>query len=351
MIAFRYILIFAASAALAMSQNAVATPTALRSAAPTAAISATQKVLYQQGIQAISEGDWATADARFAELQRSLNGREGSDAALYWRAFALTRAGRTGEAQSVIKRLGEQHPRSLWVTQAQRLQGKGDGDGLLAMLDLPADQALPKLTQRLRSAASEQERRRVLFVLSQVDDPRALEQMAAVARGSDVALAGQAVHLLGVAGAQRQLRRVYEASSDPEMQRRVLQALGVAGAGPLLGEMARGNTDVLSRRTAVQAMGVAGDVEGLLRIAADDGDINVRGEAIRALGVAGGQKQLLALYPALTKTPQLRTEAIAALRMADDDGSLLALYKSARTPEEKQVLLRALKSSDKSSEP
>lgn len=345
---FRYILIFAATAMLAMSQDSMATPAALRPAAPATAanISATQKVLYQQGIQAISEGDWAIADARFAELLRSLNGREGSDAALYWRAFALIRAGRTGEAQSILQRLREQHPRSRWITQAQRLQGKDDGDGLLAMLDLPADQALTKLTQRLRSAESEQDRRRVLFVISQVDDPRALEQMAAVARGSDVALAGQAVHLLGVAGAQGQLRQVYQASSDPGMKRRVLQALGVAGAGPLLCEMARDSTDVLLRSTAVQAMGVAGDVEGLARIAADGGDINVRREAIRALGVAGGQKQLLALYPQLTAIPQLRTEAIAALRVADNDGSLLALYRAARTPEEKQVLLRALKSSE-----
>jgi len=309
------------------------------------------KALYWRGHKAISEGDWVQADARFAELKRILMDRDGADAALYWRAYALSRAGRIDEAQALVERLRNEHRGSRWIVQAERLQDVGKasaGDGLEALLGQPADRALPKLTELLRNAPSEQTRRRALFVLSQIDDPRALREVTATTRSRDAALAAQAVHLLGVAGAQEQLRQVYDSSSDPKIRQRALQALGVAGAKAALGEVAGSDADAATRRVAVQAMGVAGDAKGLARIAAGDRDNDVRREAIRALGVAGAQKQLLDLYPLLDATPELRAEVLAALRVAGDErDGLLTLYKAAKTPQEKQALLQTLKSIEK----
>ncbi len=305
-----------------------------------------EKALYRKAHQALSEGDWDLAVRQFAALERKLDGRSGADATLYWQAYALSQAGRGVEAQPLLRRLHVEYPGSPWIAQARRLQGgERDEEALLGLLNLPADQAVAKLVQRLQAGGSEQDRRRALFVLGQIDDPKAVQQLTKVAGGKDPALAGAAVHFLGVSGATAQLQQLYATSTDPVMQQRVLKALGVAGAGPALEAAARENAAVPVRRAAIQALGVAGDADALARIASGDSNLEVRRDAIKALGVAGGHKQLLALYPMVARSAPLRAETIAALQMADGDGgALLSLYRNAKTPEEKQALLQALKS-------
>lgn len=325
--------------------------------APTdAADSAQTKALYQQGHEAIGEGDWSEADQRFAELERRLHGGAGADAALYWRAYALAQAGRAAQSQELVKRLRSEHPNSRWIAEAERLQrrpaaaaatgGESDQDRLETLLEQPADKSLPQLAQLLRDAKTPQAKRRVLFVLSQIDDPRAMAQIAAAAEGGDPALSAQAVHLLGVSGAETLLRQIYSKTGDAKLKQRALQALGVAGATDALADAARNSSDTQLRHGAVQGLGVSGGVDALTQIAAGDADLSTRREAIKALGVAGGQKQLLELYPKLSAVPELRAEALSALRVAGGDQGLLTLYKNAKTPEEKQALLRTLKGTE-----
>jgi hypothetical protein len=326
------------------------------SAPATEAGSAEIKALYQQGHEAIGEGDWTEADQRFAELERRLHGGAGADAALYWRAYALTQAGRAPQSQELVKRLRSEYPNSRWIAEAERLQrrpaasadteGDSDQDRLETLLAQPADKSLPQLAELLRSAKTPQAKRRVLFVLSQMDDPRAMAQIVAVADGGDAALSAQAVQLLGVSGAETQLRQIYFKTNDAKLKQRALQALGVAGATDALADAARNSSDMQLRHGAVQGLGVSGGVEVLAQIAASDADLRTRREAVTALGVAGGQKQLLDLYPKLSAVPELRAEALSALRVAGGDQGLLTLYKNAKTPEEKQALLRTLKGTE-----
>ena len=338
-------LIFALLMALGTGGRPLAAPASANVTVPSTS-STEEKALYLLAHQALSEGDWSTAAWHFATLVRKLNGGEGTDASLYWQAYALTRSGRGAEAQPALRRLQAEYPGSRWIAQASRLQGAArDEEALLAVLHLPADQAVAQLAQRLQSGGSEQDRRRALFVLSQIDSPKAIQQLTQVASGKDSALAGAAVHLLGVAGAAPQLQQIYAASTDPATRQRVLNALGVAGASPALEAAAREDAAVSVRRTAIRALGVAGDADALARIASDDGNLQVRRDAIKALGVAGGYEQLLVLYPSVARSALLRAETISALQMADaDGGALLSLYQAAKTPEEKQALLRALKS-------
>ncbi|MGO4776381.1 hypothetical protein AB4084_12905, partial [Lysobacter sp. 2RAB21] len=270
------------------------------------------KALYQQGHEAIGVGDWSEAVQRFAELERRLHGGAGADAALYWRAYALAQAGRAAQSQELVKRLRSEHPNSRWIAEAERLQrrpagaaaavagGESDQDRLETLIEQPADKSLPQLVQLLRDAKTPQAKRRVLFVLSQIDDPRAMAQIAAAAEGGDPALSAQAVHLLGVSGAETQLRQIYSKTGDAKLKQRALQALGVAGATDALADAARNSSDTQLRHGAVQGLGVSGGVDALTQIAAGDADLSTRREAIKALGVAGGQKQLLELYPKLS---------------------------------------------------
>lgn len=314
--------------------------------------------LYWQGHEALGSGDWSLSLRRFADLERRLRQREPSvaDAAIYWQAYALMRAGRNDEAAATVSRLRGEFPRSRWNDDATRLLRRdgasagnvADGDAqaeasLESLLSRPPGQAIPRLVTLLQGQHPPQHKKRALFVLSQIDDPGAVAQLVAVARGRDPALRAEAVRLLGIIGAKDEFREVYAAALGTARKRQVLNAMGVAGADGALAEVARTDPDAGLRRSALQALGVAGNVDVLAEVAGGNADLQTRREAIKALGVAGGLNRLRALYPKVLGIPELRDEVLRSLLVAKDERVVLEIYRQAKTPEEKQAVLRILR--------
>lgn len=331
------------------------------SAAPTQAATRVSAVepaaLYWQGHAALGAGDWDLALRRFGELERLLRSSEPTvaDAAIYWQAYALARAARVDDTAATVARLRNEFPRSRWNDDGARLlrrNGAATGSptgssatsttSLETLVTLPPAQAIPRLVALLQGPQSPQLKKRSLFVLSQIDDPGAVAQVVAVARGRDAALRAEAVRLLGLIGATDEFREVYAAARDSAGKRQVLNAMGVAGADAALADVARHDPDPALRRRAVQALGVSGNTEVLAEVARSDADSQTRREAIKALGVAGGYRALLALYPQVLGTPALRDEVLRSLLVAADERVLLVLHRRARTAEEKQAVRRVL---------
>jgi len=354
--------------------------------------------LYWQGHEALQKGDWAGALKRFTDLEQQLRAKEpqSADAAVYWEAYTLLQAKRTTEAKTTVERLHRDFPKSRWskdadallrqtqpaATAAKSASTSGDDEELAeiaveGLMSAPPERAVPLLKKVLQSQHSDKVKKRALFVLSQIDDPAALDMVVDVAKTStDPELREEAVRMLGVSGDEHaiaRLRDLYASSKDPREKRAIIQAWLVADRKDLILASARTETDETVRRQAIealgameastelkqlfdsthdaanqraiiQALGVAGNVKALTEIAESQQPDAIRIEAIHALGVAGdegGGPALVKLYPK-ANSPALRDAVIQGLMVAGDSEALMQLYRQSKTREEKQALLRVI---------
>jgi hypothetical protein len=322
---------------------------ATAASAPAATSAAELNGLYWQGHTALGAGEWKLALERFTDLEQQLrkNEPDAADAPIYWQAYALARAGRTAEASAAVMRLQTEFPKSRWIGDARTLlQGGGaaaslagpipeDEAGLEALLSQPASQAIDKLVAILRGEHPQQLKKRALFVLSQIDDPGALIQMTAAARGRDPAIRAEAMRLLNLSGVSEEANTTRSVAA--------VNSMHVAGADEAIARVARdAKAGLGERRAAVQALGQAKSYGVLAEVAASDTEMSIRREAIRVLGEAGGYRRLLQLYPATVTTPVLRDEVLRSLSVAGDAQALVELQRQAKTPEEKEAIARVL---------
>ena len=375
--------------------------------------------MYWQGQEALKQADWNGALKRFAELEKQMRAKEpqNADAAVYWQAYALVQAKRTTEAKTAVERLHHDFPNSRWGKDADTLlrqssdraanagtvtvntgkpttgtgapatgtgaaAGSGDDEDIAeiaveGLMNAPPERALPLLKKVLQSTHSDKVKKRALFVLSQIDEPAALDVVVDIAKtSSDPGLREEAIRMLGVSGEDRAIKRLSELyatskdtrerraiiqawlvadrkdlilasaknEADPEVRRAAIQALGAMDGSKELKELFDTTHDAANQRAIVQALGVAGDVKSLTAIAESQQPDEIRIEAIHALGVAGdegGSAALVKLYPNANTQP-LREAVMEGLLVAGDGDALVQLYKQAHTKEEKQALLRIL---------
>jgi len=355
--------------------------------------------LYWQGQAALKQSDWSTALQRFQELEKLLRKNEPKsvDAALYWEAYALVQAKRTGEAKGVIERLHREFPESRWSRDADALLAQkrppAQGEPALAdeeladiavqgLMNAPPERALPVLKKVLASQRSIKVKKRALFVLSQLETDDAMKVVLDTAKTSrEPELRREAINMLGVSGADSAIEglvdiyttstsaeekgRVIEAwlvadrkdlvlktartEADPKLRRKAIEALGSMEASDELAQLFETTQDAGNRRAIIEALGVAENVSALKTIAGNTSlPEDQRVDAMEALGVAGdegGAAALVELY-GKANTPALREAVLQGLLVADDAEAVKKLYRNARTTEEKKALLRVLTSMD-----
>src|SRR5215472_5259193 len=143
-----------------------------------------------------------------------------ADAALYWKAYSLNKAGQRAEATSTIAELRHDFPHSDWLKEAGALElqikqstGQAIDPGretdedlkLLAidgLMGSDPERAIPLLQNVLTNPNSSLKlKERALFVLAQSDSPQAGQIVGAIARGqSGPDLQVRAIHYLGISG-------------------------------------------------------------------------------------------------------------------------------------------------------
>ena len=355
--------------------------------------------LYWQGQAALKQSDWSTALQRFQELEKLLRKNEPKsvDAALYWEAYALVQAKRTGEARGVIERLRREFPDSRWSRDAETLLAQTrppvQGDSGLAddeladiavqgLMNAPPERALPVLKKVLAGQRSIKVKKRALFVLSQLETDEAMKVVLDTAKTSrEPELRREAINMLGVSGSQsavegladiyaastsaEEKNRVLEAwlvadrkdlvlktartEADPKVRRKAIETLGAMEASAELAQMFETTPDAGNRRAIIEALGVAENVGALKSIAGNPKlPENERVQAMEALGVAGDEGGATALVELYGKadTPALREAALQGLLVADDAEAVKKLYRNARSAEEKKAVLRVLTNMD-----
>src|SRR3954466_7888234 len=85
-----------------------------------AAAKAPKDELYSAARQDLDAGRFAAAIDKFGRAAE--RGGKDADAALYWKAYAQNKAGRTAQALTTLRQLGGTYPKSSWRDDAQALE-------------------------------------------------------------------------------------------------------------------------------------------------------------------------------------------------------------------------------------
>ncbi len=323
-----------------------------------------QNELYDDGQEAIDEGEWddaVRAFSRFAELKTSR-----TDAALYWKAYALNRLGQRPESLQTIAELLKAYPASRYLQQARALEVEVRRDAgqpvrpetqsdeelkLMALQGLQnsdPERAIPLLEGILKGTASPKLKARALFVLAQSSSPQARVVLANVAKGNSLPdLQERAIQYLGVHGGRENralLSEIYAGSNDIAIKRRVLRAFMVAGERDRLFAAATGEQVPELRAEAVRQLGVMGAHAELAQLYQKETAIEVKRQILQAMFVGGDATRLIDL--ARTETnPELRRLAVRNLGLIGSQrtgAALVEIYGKDSDPEIKRAVIQAL---------
>ena len=279
-----------------------------------------------------------------------------TDAAMYWKAYSLSKLSRAPEALSVLGDLQKQFTASPWVKDARALEvevrqqsgqavsadSTDDEVRLLALRGLmqnDPDAGVSIVEKMLAGNASVRVKDRALFVLSQSRSTRARDVIAGAARNaSNPELRLRAIRYLGMRSdteSRQVLDDVYRSSTDVEVKRAILRSFTMsngANTSERLAQIARTEKDPDLQQTAIRTLGMIGQsdaVEALRALYGADITPEARRSVIDALAMRNNAAALVALARA-EKNPQLKTEIVRRLSMM-------------RSPEARDYMLELLK--------
>jgi VWFA-related protein len=153
---------------------------------------------YDEGIRAIHGEHWTEAIELLASVASQHGGH--ADGALYWKAYAEDKQGLPSNALDTCKQLRQDYPWSQWISECGALEieirarsgqldqfDSGDDDlTLLALNELikkDAAQAIYRIEKILDSDASEDLKKKAVFVLAQSRSIQAQNLLAKIALG------------------------------------------------------------------------------------------------------------------------------------------------------------------------
>ena len=133
--------------------------------------------------------------------QASLKGGTRADGALYWKAYALSRLGKSAEAEAALNELQSKYASSHWLDDAKALalqikqqagrpvspeDESNEEMKILAingLMQSDPDRGIPLLEGILKGSSSPKVKRNALFVLAQSSSPKAQAMIEQIARG------------------------------------------------------------------------------------------------------------------------------------------------------------------------
>ncbi|HLK08697.1 MAG TPA: HEAT repeat domain-containing protein [Candidatus Angelobacter sp.] len=342
--------------------------------------------LYQSAKDALDNGEYDNAIKQFAEVIK-IHGRR-ADGAMYWRAYALNKAGNKAQALTAIGELRKNYPKSNWLRDAgaleQEIRGVSNPDNisdeelrLLAIQSLmnsDQEKAIPLLEKIITGNYPPKLKDKALFVLSQSGSDKAQQILLGLAKANNQPeLQKRAIRYMGMNGNGRNravLKEIYNSSTDlgvkksifhawlmcgckddvaslakteknPELRREAIHYLGMMGGRAELLDFYKNSPDVETRKEAVGAMLMCGCAHELAEIVQTEKDPEVLDKAINTLGLVGGDESLAALTKVYNSQADLsvKKKVINALFLHGAGKEMVALAKKETNPELKRSLI------------
>jgi HEAT repeat protein len=318
---------------------------------------------YQKGLAALDSRQWDQAIAAFdvSAGHKSSN----ADGALYWKAYALNRAGRRDEALGAISALRRDYAASRWNRDARALELEIRGQSgervsparepdeelkilaLNSLMQSDPNQAVPILQKLLTSNNSPKVKEKALFVLTQSRSAEASKVLNAVARDtSNPDLQLKAIRYMGMMGspeARKELAVIYNASSDDHLKRAILRSFMQSGSRDFLLNAAKGEKNPDLRKEAIRQLAMTGGQEELWQLY-QSSSAEAKEEILKSMFL-GGNSSRLAEVARTEKDPRLQIAAIKSLGLMGGKGSgdvLVSIYQSNSNRDVREAVLQAL---------
>jgi HEAT repeat protein len=269
--------------------------------------------LYRAAQRDLDSGHWGQAIEKFGQVAGQ--GGSEADAALYWKAYAENKAGRSQQALASLRQLAGSHPKSAWLDDGKALEveirGDDGNDGndalseddelklyaLNGLLGSDPARAWPLLQKFLQGNHPPRLKEQALFVISQSDSPEARKTLVAVARGTaHPELQEKAVEYLGIAGGDANVQlldELYRSASRPEIRKSVIRALGLIEnqkSGEVLRSLYASAPDPSIRKDVLEAFFIQQNARALIDLYRTEKDRTVRREIVRYLSMMDSEE-------------------------------------------------------------
>jgi HEAT repeat protein len=313
---------------------------------------------YERGLRAIEKRQWEAAVNHFHEIAAA--GKYRADAALYWKALALGRLGKTQEAGAAFDTLTKSHAQSVWAQEGQKLRTELSSKQLSAdeeeikltamtsLMHSGSERAVPLLEKILERRSSPQLQERALQLLTQSNSTEARAVVARIAKGgTNPNLQVRAVRHLGshASPENRQiLGEVYKSTSEANLKKFVLRGYNSFGDRDAVFAVAKSDPDPVMRREAIHILGGMGAHAQLAELYGAESSVEIRGSIMRGMMVAGSASKLIEIAKG-EKAPTLRQQAIQYLGGMHSPAAaeaLAAMYQSGGDAELRRRILRSL---------
>ncbi|MBI3401419.1 MAG: HEAT repeat domain-containing protein [Acidobacteria bacterium] len=306
-------------------------------------------------------------DRALADLDRVIALKTArTDAALYWKAYSLSKLGQREEAVTTVNELYKTFTNSRWLKDAKALEvevrqasgqtvspdSQNDEElkllALRGIMNSDPEQALPVIEKMLAGPTSPKVKDRALFVLSQSKSARARDIISGVAKGNanpDLQL--KAIRYIGMMGGsdnKQLLADVYRGANDSAVKKAILRSYMQAGDRDRLFALAKSETDASLRSEAVRQLGMMRATAELSQLYQGDSSVEVRKQILSAMFMSGDTDKMIELAKA-EKDSELRKTAIRNLGMMKKPGTtdaLVAIYGADATPDVRKAVLNAL---------
>lgn len=319
------------------------------------------------------------------------------EGALYWKAYAQFKLGKSDESVATIAALRKDFPQSRYLDDAKILEADAkrragqpvnpasmDDDDLkmLALNGLKQtdpERAITALDGVLHSTNSLRVKKNALYVLASIpNQPKARQILMNYAKGTgNPDLQIEAIRYVAVSGGDKaaltaDLMQIYQGTQDADVKMAVINALRSAGGRDQLWNIAESGSTPIALRTAamkggllgpnelwtlyeketnkelktqlVGLMGSMGSTDQLVRVIKNDKDQDIVRRAIRSLGSQPSAKtgQLLIDLYSSEQDQNTRMTVINALGSQDNAEGLVAIARKEGNLTLKKEIVRRL---------
>jgi HEAT repeat protein/TolA-binding protein len=314
---------------------------------------------YDSGLSYIQRRQYEQAITRFDQAIAQKGPH--ADGALYWKAFAQWKLGKTEDVIATLNELRRSYAQSRYLADARVLEAdvrKSPGDAsddeikllaIAAMQNTDPDRAVPLLENVLKASNTLQLKKKALFVLAQNDRPAAHQILVNYAKGSgNPDLQIEAIRYLSARKQQttaNELQDIYNSTQDVDVRRAVLDGFANSGNKVALVKFAS-DPSVDTRRIALNNLGNANLLtpQELMGFYQKEENKDLRMSIVRSLGSMQALDQLAQVIKT-EKDPAVRQQAIRSLGniKADRTGqTLVDLYSADQDRDSRRAVLSAL---------
>ncbi|MGE0639844.1 MAG: HEAT repeat domain-containing protein [Thermoanaerobaculia bacterium] len=324
---------------------------------------------YREATRALDEARWDDAIRGFEAVAAA--GGSDTDAALYWKAYAESRAGRRAESRATVKVLQERFPESVWLDDAAALNLDSNRGAIAGIPPVPPAPGVPPappappMDPQMRSATraviaggsgrrdepiSEEEELQLYALdgLMQTNSARALPILEKIlASDKSMRIKERALFVLGQSDSPRAREVLVETARSgrpEELQLLAVRSLGIAGDAldtAALSEIYRSTSSIAVKSAVLEGLMIAGETKPILAAAKGENNPELRGKAIEMLGVSNASAALTELYASTPQIP-LKEKILQGLMISGDGKAMIALLRKETNPELKKSMVRYL---------